>query len=40
MYLNELKHFFNSINLNVKTDISLEDGLKSLQVCLLAKKGK
>ena len=39
MYLSELKHFFDSINSNIKTDISLEDGLKSLQVCLLAKKG-
>ena len=39
MYLSELKHFFNSINSNTKTGISLEDGLKSLKVCLLAKKG-
>jgi predicted dehydrogenase len=39
MYLSELKHFFNSINLNIKTDISLEHGLKSLEVCLLAKEG-
>ena len=39
MYISELKHFFDSIESNIKTDISLEDGLKSLQICLLAKKG-
>ena len=38
MYISELKHFFDSIESNTKTDISLEDGLKIYKL-LDIKKG-
>ena len=40
MYISELRHFFDSIKSNSKTDLSLEEGLKSLEICLIAKGKK